>query len=116
QTAILIFMVVTVFVINWKLAAMSAILAPLVFLPTVWFGKRLRALSHSNQQEMAELANILYEGVEANRVVKSFTMEENEANRFRTVTQRIFKLNVREIMTAALSSPLMEVLGILVVA
>ncbi len=116
QTAILLFMVFTVFVIDWRLAATSAILAPLVFLPAVWFGKRLRALSHSNQQEMAEMANILYEGIEANRVVKSFTMESNEAQRFRTVTQRIFRLNVRELMTASLSSPLMEVLGVLVVA
>src|SRR5438128_1587846 len=51
QTAVLLFMVLTVFIIDWKLAVISAVLAPLVFVPTVWFGRRLRSLSHSNQQE-----------------------------------------------------------------
>jgi subfamily B ATP-binding cassette protein MsbA len=107
---------IAIFVIDWKLAAISLALVPLVFYPTVWFGKRLRSLSKSNQQEMAEMANILYETLAGNRIVKAFTMEKAEAGRFRKATQRIFKLNLRQKMTHSLSSPLMEVLGILVVA
>jgi subfamily B ATP-binding cassette protein MsbA len=116
QTAILIFLVITIFVIDWKLAAASLVLAPLVFYPTIWFGKRLRLLSKSNQQEMAEMANILYETLAGNRIVKAFTMEKAEAGKFRKATQRIFKLNLRQKMTHSLSSPLMEVLGMIVVA
>lgn len=116
QSAILIFLAITIFVIDWKLAALSVVLAPLVFYPTVWFGKKLRTLSKSNQQEMADMANILYETVAGNRIVKAFTMEKVEAGRFRKVTQRIFGLNLRQKMTHSLSSPLMEVLGVLVVA
>jgi len=73
-------------------------------------------LSKSNQQEMAEMANILYETVTGNRIVKAFTMEKAEVGKFRKVTQRIFKLNLQQKMTHSLSSPLMEVLGILVIA
>jgi subfamily B ATP-binding cassette protein MsbA len=116
QAAILVFLMITIFVIDWKLAAASLALAPLVFYPTVWFGKRLRLLSRSNQQEMAEMANILYETVAGNRIVKAFSMENAEAGRFRRVTERIFKLNLRQRMTHSLASPLMEVLGVLVVA
>ena len=65
---------------------------------------------------MAEMANILFEALSGNRIVKAFTMEETEAGKFRKVTQRIFKLNLRQKMTHALSSPLMEILGVLVVA
>jgi subfamily B ATP-binding cassette protein MsbA len=65
---------------------------------------------------MAEMANILYETLAGNRIVKAFSMEKAEAGRFRKVTQRIFKLNLRQRMTHSLSSPLMEVLGVLVVA
>jgi len=43
-------------------------------------------------------------------------MERAEAGRFRKVTQRVFSLNLRQKLTHSLSSPLMEVLGILVVA
>src|SRR5205809_562220 len=116
QSAILVFLLIAIFVIDWRLAAMSLVLVPLVFYPTVWFGKRLRLLSKSNQQELAEMANILYETLAGNRIVKAFSMEKAEAGRFRKVTQRIFKLNLRQRMTHSLSSPLMEVLGVLVVA
>ncbi len=116
QSAILIFLLIAIFAIDWKLAAVSIILAPLVFYPTIWFGKKLRLLSKSNQEEMAEMANILYETVTGNRIVKAFTMEKAEAGKFRKVTQRIFRLNVLQKMTHSLSSPLMEVLGIIVIA
>jgi ATP-binding cassette, subfamily B, bacterial MsbA len=116
QTAILIFLLIAIFVIDWKLAAMSIVLAPLVFYPAIWFGKRLRFLSKSNQEEMGGMANTLYETVTGNRIVKAFSMEKAEAGKFRKVTQRIFKLNVTQKMLHSLSSPLMEVLGILVIA
>ncbi len=116
QAAILVFLIVAVVVIDWRLAAASLVLVPLVFYPTVWFGKRLRLLSKSNQQELAEMANLLYETLTGNRIVKAFMMERAEAGKFRKVTQRIFKLNLRQKMTHSLSSPLMEVLGVLVIA
>src|SRR6266446_5701469 len=116
QSAILIFLVIAIFLIDWKLAAMSLVLVPFVFYPAIWFGKRLRLLSKSNQQEMAEMANILYETVTGNRIVKAFSMEKAEAGRFRKVTQRVFSLSLRQKMMQSLSSPLMEVLGMLVIA
>jgi ABC-type multidrug transport system fused ATPase/permease subunit len=79
QTAILISLLVAIFIIDWRLAAVSLVLVPLVFYPTVWFGKRLRRLSKSNQQEMAQMANILYETLTGNRIVKAFGMEKAEA-------------------------------------
>jgi subfamily B ATP-binding cassette protein MsbA len=116
QSAILIFLLIAIFAIDWKLAAMSIVLAPLVFYPAVWFGKRLRGLSKSNQEELGEMANILYETVTGNRIVKAFGMEKAEAGKFRKVTQRIFQLNLVQKMMHSLSSPLMEILGMLVIA
>ena len=116
QIAVLLFLLVAIFAIDWKLAGMSVVLVPLVFYPTLWFGKKLRSLSRSGQQEMAEMANILYEGLSGNRIVKAFTMEKVEAARFRKVTARIFNLNLRQKITHSLSSPIMEIFGVLVVA
>jgi subfamily B ATP-binding cassette protein MsbA len=116
QTAILIFLVFAIFAIDWKLAAVSMALVPFVFYPSLWFGKTLRRLGKSSQNEMAEMANVLYETVTGTRIVKAFGMEKAEAGRFRKVTQRVFQLNLRQKMTHSLSSPLMEVLGILVIA
>src|SRR5207249_10527219 len=60
--------------------------------------------------------NILYETITGNRIVKAFSMEQAETSKFRKLTQRIFALNLRQKMTHTLSSPLMEAVGILVIA
>ncbi len=116
QSSILLFLGAAIFVIDWKLAAISIVLLPVVFYPTVWFGKKLRSLSRTNQHEMAEMANVLYETISGNRIVKAFTMEPSESSKFRRITSRIFRINVRQKMTHSLSSPLMEVVGVLVIA
>jgi len=116
QAAILISLTIAIFVIDWKLALASLVLIPLVFYPTVWFGKRLRSLSRSNQQELGEMANVVNEAFSGNRIVKAFLMEDTEKRRFEDITQRLFRINLRQKMTHALSSPLMETLGIFVIA
>ena len=53
QSAILLAMMGVILVIDWKLTLYSLILVPLVFLPSRWFGRRLRRLSGKLQSEMA---------------------------------------------------------------
>ena len=115
QGAILLFLLVAIFLIDWRLAISSLILVPLVLYPAVWFGRRLRRLSHSTQEEMAGMANILFETFSGNRIVKIFTMEAAELDKFRAAANRVFRLSIRQRLTWALSSPLMEILGIFVV-
>jgi subfamily B ATP-binding cassette protein MsbA len=55
------------------------------------------------------------EAFSGNRIVKAFLMEEAENRRFRAITQRLFRINLRQKMTHALSSPLMEILGVFVI-
>jgi subfamily B ATP-binding cassette protein MsbA len=116
QSAILVFLTIAIFVIDWRLSLASLVLIPLVFYPTVWFGRKLRSLSRSNQQELGEMAGVVGEAFSGNRIVKAFLMEDAENRRFQRITQRLFRTNLRQRMTHALSSPLMEILGIFVVA
>jgi subfamily B ATP-binding cassette protein MsbA len=116
QGATAVAMVGTILYIDWRLSLASFVLLPLVLYPTAWFGKRLRSLSRSNQQEMADMSGVIYEAFSGNRIVKAFRMESAESRRFRGVTQRLFRTNLRQKMTHALSSPLMEILGVFVVA
>jgi subfamily B ATP-binding cassette protein MsbA len=116
QGATAAFMVGTILYIDWRLSLATFVLVPLVLYPTAWFGKRLRSLSRSNQQEMAEMSGVIYEAFSGNRIVKAFLMEGAESLRFSRVTQRLFRTNMRQKLTHALSSPLMEILGVFVVA
>jgi len=116
QGAITVFMVGTILYLDWKLSLASFVLIPIVVFPTAWLGKRLRSLSRSNQKEMAEMSNVMFEAFSGNRIVKAFLMEGAENRRFGQVTQRLFRTNLRQKMTHALSSPMMEVVGVLAVA
>ena len=116
QGAIAVFMVGTILYIDWRLSLASFVLLPLVLYPTAWLGKRLRSLSRSNQHEMAEMSGVIYEAFSGNRIVKAFLMEDSENRRFSEVTRRLFRTNLKQKMTHALSSPLMEILGVFVVA
>ena len=115
QAAILFCLLLLIFSIDWQLSILSLVLVPLVFYPTVWFGRRLRRLSHSIQAEMADMANILFETFSGNRIVKIFTMESAELGKFRAAAGRVFRLGLRQRLTHALSSPLMEILGSFVI-
>ncbi len=115
QSAILMFLLVAIFVIDAKLAIMSLVLVPMVFYPSLWLGRRIRSLSRRSQSEMAGMANILFETFSGNRIVKIFTMERAEMDKFGNAAGRVFRLNLRQRMTHALSSPLMEILGIFVI-
>lgn len=116
QSGILLCLTATIFLIDWQLSLASLLLVPPVFAMTLFFGKKLRSLGKSNQQELAEMANVLHEAFAGNRIVKAFRMEEPENTRFRTATQRLFRTNLRQRMTHALSSPLMEIVGVFAIA
>src|SRR5262249_11251944 len=52
--------------------------------------------------------------VSGNRVVKAFGMEHFEINKFRRTARRLLRENMRWISAYAITSPLMEVLGAVV--
>jgi subfamily B ATP-binding cassette protein MsbA len=114
HAAVLVSLVTVILIIDWRLSLVSLVLLPLVFYPAVLFGRRLRRLGRLNQEAMAGMSSILMETFAGNRIVKIFTMERAELGKFRDSARRIFRLGLRMRLTDALSSPLMEVLGILV--
>jgi subfamily B ATP-binding cassette protein MsbA len=116
QGAIAVFLTAYILWQDWRLSLASMALVPPVVLLTRWFGRRMRALGHSGQQELAEMSNVLFEAFSGNRIVKAFLMEAMENRRFRAVTRRLFQISMRQRMTHALTSPLMETIGVVVVA
>jgi subfamily B ATP-binding cassette protein MsbA len=116
QSAIVVCLTAFILYQDWLLSLISMAIVPPVVWLTRWFGQRMRALGQSGQQERAGMANVLYEAFSGNRIVKAFLMEKVENSRFREVTQRLFQIGMRQRMTHALTSPIMETLGALVVA
>jgi len=99
------------FYINPFLALVSLVGAPLIVIPVVQFGKRLRRTTHRSQERMAEIATLLEETIRGVRIVKAFTMEPFEIGRFREATRRHLRWTLSASRVQAMTSPVMELLA-----
>jgi ATP-binding cassette subfamily B protein len=99
--------IVYLFVLAPKLAAMLLIGIPVVIVPIVLFGRRIRALSRSSQDRIADVGSTVAETLGAMRVVQAFGQEERELGRFRESVENAFRVarhrfTLRAIMTFTL--------------
>jgi len=118
QESITLFgLIVFVFISNAELALISFVVAPIIVVPVVQFGKRLRRTTHRSQERMADIATLLEETIRGVRIVKAFTMEKFEIGRFREATRHHLRWNLRAQRVQAMTSPVMELLaGICMIA
>ncbi|HXQ26652.1 MAG TPA: ABC transporter ATP-binding protein [Candidatus Acidoferrales bacterium] len=112
----LIAFVAVLLVINWRMALGSAILIPVVVWPVSKFGRRIRRSSEKSRSRLADLSQILQETIAGNRVVKAFGMENFEIRKFREAARNLLHENMRWIRAFAATSPVMDLLGAVVVA
>ncbi|MGN6357254.1 MAG: ABC transporter transmembrane domain-containing protein [Novosphingobium sp.] len=76
-----------------------------VVLPIVWFSRRLRSVSRSSQDRVAEIGALVSEVLGASKIVQAFNQEKREAERFTAAVERTFatakrRIRIRAIMTA----------------
>lgn len=108
---------VTVMVIqDAELSVVALVIFPLAIYPIARIGKRLRKAVANTQKEMGLMTALLGQTFQGIRLVKSYRMEDYEAERVGGLIERIFGLNMKASRTQALHSPLMETLGGIAVA
>ncbi len=101
--------------LNWKMAVATVVLLPLVVLPVNKFGRKIRRSAENSQTRLSDLSQILQETVSGNRIVKAFGMEEFEIRKFREAARRLLRENMRLVRAAVITSPLMDLLGAIVI-
>ncbi len=100
-----------VFYMNWKLAVFSFFILPVAAYPIVKFGRIFRRLSTKNQEETANVSNILYETITGNRIVKAFCKENYENQRFSDQVNTLFSITIQDARFRCMQHPLMEFIG-----
>lgn len=85
-------------VLNWRLSLVIFLTVPLVTVATRYFGKKIRALSKNVQDKLADTTAIAEESLGAIRVVKSFTREDYEINRYNQATEELFATSRHKIV------------------
>ena len=107
----LAFLLGLIFYLNWRLALQVFIVVPLAMGPLLYFGSRIRRLSHRDQESMAALGAVLNEALAGFKVVLAFGAEARENEKFRLALADYTRVVLKKLKAAALSSPVMESIG-----
>lgn len=97
--------------LDWKLAAICLVSAPLAIYPLVGLGRKLRRTSDTGLRRWRDITNILHETISGSRIVKAFRMEEFETRRFELATNRLFRTNLHLTRVVSVLPPVMELVG-----
>lgn len=100
-----------IFYRDWRLAILAMLVLPIAVLPIVKFGKKLRKISTQSQKTMAEISVHLHETLSGNRIVRAFSTEDYEIERFGQKVRKFFQLTMKDVSIKSMSSPIMEFLG-----
>ena len=74
--------VAVIFLMNWRLALLTLVVAPPIAILGQRMGRRIRDISREAQDAQGEAVGVLQEAIAEVRVVQAFTREEYEAERF----------------------------------
>lgn len=88
---------VLMFITNLKLSLIISVGVPLVLLPILIFGRRVRKLSNESQDSIANVGSYAGEVIQHIRVVQSYTREQFESEAFDQEVERAFAIARRRI-------------------
>ncbi len=112
QSFTILFFVAMIFFIHFKAALIIFVLFPLIGVPMWAIGRKLRKLSKSSQEKMADINSLLLETISGVKVVKAFCMEKYETNRFKRQNYDFYKLKMKSIKRVLAISPITELIGV----
>lgn len=106
----------TVMYINWRLSLTIFIAGPLVVLPIKKLSQKIRKINHRNMEASSHVLQRLKEVFSNIRVVLGFAREPFEEARFHDLNNELFRLGMKSARVSAISHPIMELVGGLLLA
>jgi subfamily B ATP-binding cassette protein MsbA len=103
--------VTAIFLMNWKLALLTLVVAPPMGLLGQRMGRQIRDLSRATQDAQAEAVGVLQEAIAEVRVVQAFTREDYEAERFHAKLLFMFRKSMERARVTSIMFPLIGFLG-----
>jgi len=96
---------------NWQLALISLAILPFVVKLTTNLSNKLRKMSRKVRKKMATLTSVIQETFSSIRIVKAFSMEKYEREKFKNRSKEYFKAEMKSQQIAALISPLVSLIS-----
>lgn len=99
------------FIINWKMALMLFAVTPFIFVITVMFKKVAGPVYVELREKLSKLNTDAQENISGNRVVKAFTREDFEIEKFGKANREYSEANKKASLMWLKYSPYMETLA-----
>jgi ATP-binding cassette subfamily B protein len=97
---------VLLFVTSAKLTGLVFLVTPLVLLPVVWYGRRVKRLSRASQDRVADVGSYVDETLTSIRTVQAFGHENIDRERFAGHAERAFATAVERVRARAMLTAL----------
>jgi subfamily B ATP-binding cassette protein MsbA len=95
---------------NWRLCLLILVLLPLLVLVAKVFGRKLKSLSTSIQDQTAAMSTLIEEVISGIRIVKSFVQTQREETRFAAQVEQTLALTMRKAGVMAVFIPVISLL------
>ncbi len=102
-----------VFYLKWEWALITILVIPFALLPVSIVGKKLRHLGRRGQEIIADITSTMLESFSGIKIVRAFGLETIEEKKLDKDNQAFLENMRKNVKYTELTSPLMEVLGIL---
>src|SRR5512141_976676 len=102
---------VLMFYYDARLAIVVLTAAPIIVYPLLRLGQRVRRTTRRSQEELEHLSHITAEAFTGHRIVKAFSAEAAESDRFKRASTRLYRTNMKVTSSVSALPPLMELLG-----
>ncbi|HTG17616.1 MAG TPA: ABC transporter transmembrane domain-containing protein, partial [Blastocatellia bacterium] len=116
DVAMIFFIVIWMFLVNWKLALVSFAILPLLAALTTWFRLGARTSFREVRVRIARINAFLQEHITGMPVVQLFNREEKEMLKFNEINQAHRKANIDTIFYYAVFYPAVEIIGAIGIA
>jgi len=110
HSILLVGLLIYIFWLNWQLSLVTFIALPLIVQVIRIFAGEIKEISEGIQQKAADITSHLNETISQIKVVKSFSMEEQEVNKFKKETEKSFTINMRAVQILATQNPVIALL------
>ncbi len=108
--AMLLYIVFWMFLIDWRLALVSMLILPPLFVVTIWFRLRSRTAFRAVRMHIARVSTFLQERLTGMSVVQLFNREESELQEFKGINRDYRKASLDAIFYNAVFFPVIDII------
>jgi subfamily B ATP-binding cassette protein MsbA len=112
ESFMLVFFFAAAFYFNWRLMFGALLIAPIIAVLTSKFSRSLRTMAELTFEGNKQLTDTAQEALANQAIVKAYSAEPREKERFLNVARLIARANLRSGRIAATSPPTIDIIGV----